>query len=86
MQSLDALQHRAMEEFFKVCSYFGEDPKLSTTEAFFGIFSEFIVKFEVKRFMYWPILTSAVLVMQQNSTQVESMGKYGSEDLWPYTT
>ncbi|KAM9305949.1 delphilin [Gastrophryne carolinensis] len=46
MQSLDALQHRAMEEFFKVCSYFGEDPKSSISEAFFGIFTEFINKFE----------------------------------------
>ncbi|KAG9476714.1 hypothetical protein GDO78_002224 [Eleutherodactylus coqui] len=46
MQSLDTLQHRAMEDFFKVCSYFGEDPKGSTTEAFFGIFADFISKFE----------------------------------------
>ncbi|XP_073415367.1 delphilin isoform X2 [Dendrobates tinctorius] len=46
MQSLDTLQHRAMEDFFKVCSYFGEDPQGSTTEAFFGIFADFISKFE----------------------------------------
>ncbi|XP_063790792.1 delphilin isoform X2 [Pseudophryne corroboree] len=46
IQSLDTLQHRATEDFFKVCSYFGEDPKGSSTEAFFGIFAEFISKFE----------------------------------------
>ncbi|XP_075421794.1 delphilin isoform X3 [Ascaphus truei] len=46
MQSLDTLQHRAMDDFFKVCSFFGEDPKGSTTEAFFGIFAEFMSKFE----------------------------------------
>lgn len=36
-----------MDEFAKVASYFGEDSKATTTEAFFGIFSEFITKFEV---------------------------------------
>ncbi|XP_063286574.1 delphilin [Pelobates fuscus] len=46
MQSLDTLQHRALEEFFKICSFFGEDPKGSSTETFFGIFAEFISKFE----------------------------------------
>uniref|UniRef100_A0A8C5QT10 Grid2 interacting protein n=1 Tax=Leptobrachium leishanense TaxID=445787 RepID=A0A8C5QT10_9ANUR len=46
MQSLDALQHRAIEEFFKICSFFGEDPKGSSTETFFGIFADFISKFE----------------------------------------
>lgn len=36
-----------MEEFSKVASYFGEDSKSSSTETFFGIFSEFVSKFEV---------------------------------------
>lgn len=36
-----------MDEFNKVASYFGEDSKITTTEAFFGIFAEFISKFEV---------------------------------------
>lgn len=47
MQSLDSLQQRAMDEFHKVASYFGEDSKATTTETFFGIFAEFISKFEV---------------------------------------
>ncbi|XP_047464730.1 delphilin isoform X2 [Mugil cephalus] len=46
IQSLESLQTRAMEEFSKVASYFGEDSKASSTETFFGIFSEFITKFE----------------------------------------
>ncbi|KAM8961444.1 delphilin [Pelodytes ibericus] len=46
MQSLDTLQHRAVEEFCKVCSFFGEDPKGSSTETFFGIFADFVSKFE----------------------------------------
>ncbi|XP_067285634.1 delphilin isoform X4 [Pseudorasbora parva] len=46
VQSLDSLQQRAMEEFHKVASYFGEDSKATTTETFFGIFAEFISKFE----------------------------------------
>uniref|UniRef100_A0A8C4Z3Q8 Glutamate receptor, ionotropic, delta 2 (Grid2) interacting protein, b n=1 Tax=Gadus morhua TaxID=8049 RepID=A0A8C4Z3Q8_GADMO len=46
VQSLDALQHRAMEEFSKVASYFGEESKATSTEVFFGIFTEFMSKFE----------------------------------------
>nr|XP_015801164.2 delphilin isoform X1 [Nothobranchius furzeri] len=46
LQSLESLQQRAMEEFSKTASYFGEDDKATTTEAFFGIFAEFINKFE----------------------------------------
>ncbi|XP_072917163.1 delphilin isoform X1 [Hemitrygon akajei] len=44
--SLDSLQNRAIEEFNKVSTFFGEDSKATTTEAFFGIFAEFITKFE----------------------------------------
>ncbi len=50
IQSLESLQNRAMEEFSKVASYFGEDGKSTRTEAFFGIFAEFITKFEVSSF------------------------------------
>ncbi|XP_047183408.1 delphilin isoform X2 [Scophthalmus maximus] len=46
IQSLESLEMRAMDEFSKVASYFGEDGKASSTEAFFGIFAEFVSKFE----------------------------------------
>ncbi|KAM7151965.1 delphilin [Macrochelys suwanniensis] len=46
IQSLDDLQHKAMEEFGKVLSFFGEDSKVTTSESFFGIFAEFMSKFE----------------------------------------
>ncbi|XP_029620780.1 delphilin isoform X2 [Salmo trutta] len=46
VQSLDSLQLRAMDEFTKVASYFGEDSKATSTEAFFAIFTEFTSKFE----------------------------------------
>uniref|UniRef100_A0AAY4CG62 Glutamate receptor, ionotropic, delta 2 (Grid2) interacting protein, b n=1 Tax=Denticeps clupeoides TaxID=299321 RepID=A0AAY4CG62_9TELE len=46
VQSLESLHQRAMDEFTKVATYFGEDSKTTTTEAFFGIFTEFISKFE----------------------------------------
>uniref|UniRef100_A0AAV2LFM6 Delphilin-like n=1 Tax=Knipowitschia caucasica TaxID=637954 RepID=A0AAV2LFM6_KNICA len=46
IQSLESLQTRAMEEFAKVVSYFGEDGKTTSTETFFGIFADFISKFE----------------------------------------
>nr|XP_029541401.1 delphilin-like [Oncorhynchus nerka] len=46
VQSLDSLQLRAMDEFTKVASYFGEDSKVTSTEAFFAIFAEFTSKFE----------------------------------------
>lgn len=49
VQSLESLQQRAMEEFSKTASYFGEDGKATNTEAFFGIFSEFMSKFEVSK-------------------------------------
>ncbi|KAJ7984712.1 hypothetical protein DPEC_G00357600 [Dallia pectoralis] len=48
VQSLDSLQLRAMEEFNKVASYFGEDSKTTSTEVFFAIFAEFISKFEIE--------------------------------------
>ncbi|XP_072771935.1 delphilin isoform X4 [Nerophis lumbriciformis] len=46
VQSLESLQQRAVEEFSKTASFFGEDSKSTNTEAFFGIFAEFINKFE----------------------------------------
>uniref|UniRef100_A0A8C6S838 Glutamate receptor, ionotropic, delta 2 (Grid2) interacting protein, b n=1 Tax=Neogobius melanostomus TaxID=47308 RepID=A0A8C6S838_9GOBI len=46
IQSMESLQTRAMEEFAKVASYFGEDGKTTSTETFFGIFADFISKFE----------------------------------------
>lgn len=46
IQSLESLQQRALEEFSKAASYFGEDGKAVNTEAFFGIFSEFMSKFD----------------------------------------
>ncbi|XP_062820768.1 delphilin [Anolis carolinensis] len=46
IQALEDLQSKAMEEFTKVLSFFGEDAKATTSEAFFGIFAEFMSKFE----------------------------------------
>ncbi|XP_077357714.1 delphilin isoform X2 [Festucalex cinctus] len=46
IQSLESLQNRAMEEFSKVASFFGEDSKSTSTDSFFAIFAEFISKFE----------------------------------------
>uniref|UniRef100_H2LZ91 Grid2 interacting protein n=1 Tax=Oryzias latipes TaxID=8090 RepID=H2LZ91_ORYLA len=46
VQSLESLQQRAVEEFSKTASFFGEDSKSTNTEAFFGIFAEFMSKFE----------------------------------------
>uniref|UniRef100_A0A4X2LBH9 Grid2 interacting protein n=1 Tax=Vombatus ursinus TaxID=29139 RepID=A0A4X2LBH9_VOMUR len=48
VRALDTLQHKAMEEFSRVLSFFGEDSKVTTSEAFFGIFAEFMSKFEVR--------------------------------------
>lgn len=62
IQSLESLQARAMEEFFKVASYFGEDGKATRTEAFFGIFTEFISKFDVSFFRTTPFLKCLVSV------------------------
>uniref|UniRef100_A0A8C5N8G0 Glutamate receptor, ionotropic, delta 2 (Grid2) interacting protein, b n=1 Tax=Gouania willdenowi TaxID=441366 RepID=A0A8C5N8G0_GOUWI len=50
IQSLESLQTRAMEEFSKVVSFFGEDGKSTSTDSFFGIFADFICKFDVSQF------------------------------------
>lgn len=49
-----------MEEFSKTASYFGEDGKATNTEAFFGIFSEFMNKFEVSKIQAFVSSTSTV--------------------------
>lgn len=47
LRALDGLQREAMEELSKALAFFGEDSKATTSEAFFGIFAEFMSKFEV---------------------------------------
>ncbi|XP_074201723.1 delphilin isoform X2 [Camelus bactrianus] len=46
LRALDGLQREAMEELGKALAFFGEDSRATTSEAFFGIFSEFMSKFE----------------------------------------
>ncbi|XP_069920469.1 delphilin isoform X2 [Oryctolagus cuniculus] len=48
LRALDGLQHEAMEELAKALAFFGEDSKATTSEAFFGIFAEFMSKFEIQ--------------------------------------
>uniref|UniRef100_A0A9J8A198 Glutamate receptor, ionotropic, delta 2 (Grid2) interacting protein, a n=1 Tax=Cyprinus carpio carpio TaxID=630221 RepID=A0A9J8A198_CYPCA len=68
VQSLESLQQRAMEEFCKVAAFFGEDGKATTTESFFGIFAEFMAKFEVALVSKkWP-RSSAVNGCRQNES------------------
>ena len=47
IQSLFRLNASTMEEFHNVVQYFGEDAKKITTTDLFGVFAEFITKFEV---------------------------------------
>lgn len=49
LRALDGLQREAMEELGKALAFFGEDSKATTSEAFFGIFAEFMSKFEVSQ-------------------------------------
>ncbi|XP_037362979.1 delphilin isoform X4 [Talpa occidentalis] len=46
LRALDGLQRDATEELGKALAFFGEDSKATTSEAFFGIFAEFMSKFE----------------------------------------
>ncbi|XP_061181898.1 delphilin-like [Saccostrea echinata] len=46
IQGLFRLQANTMEEFQSMVQYFGEDPKKSSTTEIFGIFADFITKFE----------------------------------------
>lgn len=65
IQSLESLQQRAMDEFSKTASFFGEDGKSTNTEAFFGIFADFMGHFEVRKTQqsngYCRVLHSALL-------------------------
>lgn len=63
IQSMESLQARAMEEFSKVASYFGEDGKSIRTEAFFGIFTEFISKFEVGFFRIYESFKKNLVIL-----------------------
>ena len=47
LRALDALQREATDELGRALAFFGEDSKATTSEAFFGIFAEFMSKFEV---------------------------------------
>lgn len=49
LRALDGLQREAVEELGRALAFFGEDSKATTSEAFFGIFAEFMSKFEVSR-------------------------------------
>ncbi|XP_058566383.1 delphilin isoform X2 [Neofelis nebulosa] len=46
LRALDALQREATDELGRALAFFGEDSKATTSEAFFGIFAEFMSKFE----------------------------------------
>lgn len=72
IQSLESLQTRAMEEFSKVASYFGEDSKSMSTEAFFGIFAEFMSKFEVS---YSTVLCLLIAAARTNFTLTKLLVK-----------
>ena len=47
IQSLFRLNANTMEEFQAAVQYFGEDPKKVTTTELFGVFADFVTKFEV---------------------------------------
>lgn len=47
LRTLDGLQRQAVDELGRALAFFGEDSKATTSEAFFGIFAEFMSKFEV---------------------------------------
>ncbi|XP_060029231.1 delphilin isoform X1 [Erinaceus europaeus] len=46
LRTLDGLQRQAVDELGRALAFFGEDSKATTSEAFFGIFAEFMSKFE----------------------------------------
>lgn len=48
IQGLFRLNANTMEEFQATVQYFGEDAKKVTTTELFGVFADFITKFEVE--------------------------------------
>ena len=47
MEILLTLHDQMQSEYTKTAKFFGEDPTMTTTEEFFGIFSTFLDQFEV---------------------------------------
>lgn len=75
IQSLESLQSRAMEEFSKVASFFGEDSNSTSTDSFFAIFAEFVSKFEVSG---WIGTVTFLLVGCQNARRPQFMTGMGN--------
>lgn len=47
MKTLQALHEQMQSEYTTTAKFFGEDPSMTSTEEFFGIFSTFLDQFEV---------------------------------------
>ena len=61
-----------MEEFQSMVQFFGEDPKKTTTTEIFGIFADFITKFEVNRYRFQCIIL-LLLVIKAVSVDYKSL-------------
>lgn len=66
IQGLFRLQANTMDEFQSMVQYFGEDPKKTTTTEIFGIFADFITKFEVNVNIYSGCFTTKDNGRKQN--------------------
>ena len=47
MKTLLELHDQMKDEYTKTAKFFGEDPNMTSTEEFFGVFSTFLDQFEV---------------------------------------
>ena len=56
LQGLFSLHANTLQVFTAMVQYFGEDPKLITTCDMFGIFAEFMNKFEVSGICLSPLI------------------------------
>jgi hypothetical protein len=53
METLLALHDHMQTEYTKTAKFFGEDPSMTSTEEFFGVFSTFLDQFEVRGIYYF---------------------------------
>lgn len=83
LRALDGLQREAMDELGKALAFFGEDSKATTSEAFFGIFAEFMSKFEVSH-VERPLRRGQS--QRSNEVVVGGEGPCRSPEKGPHTT
>jgi hypothetical protein len=65
METLLALHDHMQTEYTKTAKFFGEDPSMTSTEEFFGVFSTFLDQFEVRGIYHFSCYLYAISAFQK---------------------